>query len=368
MGQSNKAICSHFHSMKQLFELDPIRIVFTGDSISYNRYDFDPISRTNGYDCYPGMQSWSFLLRDLFIQNGTGYVNGDTLAAKHSTVVGEGIIRCGFNKAYVFPQYGRVLGFTTKASSDKLIVKYRTGAKSKIVLYMLSNPLSTACRFDIYVNGKHALTVENSGENKLHQGFEPFIIELEGEPKKENSLRFENIIPYAENKASEIFLIGVSQDTVHAHMSGQGSTTCKWLDDYCQERVTSYEPDLVFMTLAANDVVLSNPEEFEYALRSVIHKVRSVKPKCEFVFVMTPPSERDTPYIRYDSWIYGKSPEVASFYQKADIVAQETNALLIDPFAVFSGIPVNKWRFDNIHFSQYGNKILADSLWNLLSL
>ncbi|HBN83308.1 MAG TPA: hypothetical protein DDZ89_05635, partial [Clostridiales bacterium] len=265
--------------IRQLFIKDPATILFTGDSVSYNRFDFDPVPRTNGYDCYPGMQSWSFLLRDLFIQNTKGYLHGDIIAAKHSEIEGDGAIYCGYKKAYVFPQYGRVLGFTAKSPDDKLIVKYKADSHGKIALYMLSNPLKTSCRFDLHVNGKHSLSVSNSGENKLYQGFEPFIVELAGPPNQENKISFENIIPDTQDQSlSEIFLVGISSETVHVHMTGQGSTTCKWLDDNCEERILRYKPDLVFISLAGNDIILSDPETFERALRSVIQKGRSINP------------------------------------------------------------------------------------------
>ena len=43
---------------------DGARIVVTGDSLSYNRYDYDPVHRLNAFDCFPDMGSWPFRLRD----------------------------------------------------------------------------------------------------------------------------------------------------------------------------------------------------------------------------------------------------------------------------------------------------------------
>jgi hypothetical protein len=143
MNQNEEAM----KSIRSLRGLDPFTVVFSGDSIAYNRYDFDPVPRTNGYDCFPGMLSWSFLLRDMFVNSSKGYVHGDILAAKHIVNRGEGSVRCGYKRSYVFPQYGRVLWYTAKSAKDKLTVGYNPASAEKIVLYMLSNPLKTSCFF-----------------------------------------------------------------------------------------------------------------------------------------------------------------------------------------------------------------------------
>jgi hypothetical protein len=363
MNQNEEAM----KSIRSLRGLDPFTVVFSGDSIAYNRYDFDPVPRTNGYDCFPGMLSWSFLLRDMFVNSSKGYVHGDILAAKHIVNRGEGSVRCGYKRSYVFPQYGRVLWYTAKSAKDKLTVGYNPASAEKIVLYMLSNPLKTSCRFDVRVNGEYALTVGNSGENRCHQGFEPFSVELKAVKNQENTISFENFVPDTHDQSvSEIFLVGISTETVYVHMTGQGSTTCKWLDDNCEERLLRYAPDLVYLSLAGNDIILSDPETFEKSLRSVIRRVRGIKPHCGFVLLPLPPVEHDSDYIEYDGWIYHKSPVTTSYYDKVNKVAEDMNACVVDTYALFSGMPVNLWRYDNIHFNQYGNMLLYKHLKGML--
>ena len=67
------------NEMSQLFQKDGFTSVITGDSISYNRYDFISTGVTNGYECYSGMQSWPFLLRDAIHRNDVYFKHGDVL-------------------------------------------------------------------------------------------------------------------------------------------------------------------------------------------------------------------------------------------------------------------------------------------------
>ena len=55
------------------------KLLITGDSLSYNRYDYDETPRTNGWDCHIGMQSWSFKLRNSFITSAAGFKYGNEL-------------------------------------------------------------------------------------------------------------------------------------------------------------------------------------------------------------------------------------------------------------------------------------------------
>ena len=368
MFKAKDEICRNYHSIRHVLDNDNLRVLFTGASLSYNRYDFDPQARLNAYDCYPGMQSWSFLLRDRLIEKRYGYLFGDDIAAKYSTTYDTGMIRCGYKNAYVLPQYGKVLVFSGKTATDKLTVGYNTGDKDRIILYMLTNPSSDNGTFKIYLNGKYERTVNFSGVGKKYQGFEPFIVELKAESNKENIICFTDFTFATETSKFEIYLIGIAQEAAYINMSGQGSTTCKWLYDNMQERILDYQPDLLFITLMGNDRLRSDPDEFGDSLKGILHNVFAHRPNCEIVLILVPPSERDDEYINYNGWIYNESPETLRFHQKAKSIADDFNVMLINPYRLFSGIPVNRWRFDNIHMTQYGNELLANYLCELLQI
>jgi hypothetical protein len=126
-------------------------IVITGDSLSFNRYDFDATFRTNAYDCMPGMQSWSFMLRDAIHRNDPYFTSAeDTIWGLTSATATFG----NFSSYYgLFNNRGIDLNVKNNTDEFRIYVKQKSD-NNNVVLYMQKLPNNNTCKFDIYVDGK----------------------------------------------------------------------------------------------------------------------------------------------------------------------------------------------------------------------
>lgn len=232
----------------QLLSKDGINIVITGDSLAYNRYDFDAEPRTNSYDCYPGMPSWSFMIRDAIHQNDKWYTFGDELEYKGRTWVkgnayelankaselSDNISRLSNAVKYSCLNHGKTATLFVENPEQicSFVYKHSNKITNKAVLYMQKRPDRFACNFDIYVDGKLALSrVCTDGKGSRFQGWEPFEIEIpvpgDGKP---HEISFQNI----RNSLCNIQNIDNNQSTQSCR---EQNNSCEVQINNCEEQI-----------------------------------------------------------------------------------------------------------------------------------
>ncbi len=64
---------------REIWEKQGAQILISGDSLSYNRYSYDPDARGEACQCGAGMGSWSFALRDRLMTLDPAFVYGDEI-------------------------------------------------------------------------------------------------------------------------------------------------------------------------------------------------------------------------------------------------------------------------------------------------
>lgn len=331
------------------------KLLITGDSLSYNRYDYDETPRTNGWDCFIGMQSWSFKLRNSFITSAVGFKYGNDLeiSGKAIETANENNLIFGKKVSVCEPIDGKI---EFKANSD-------TGS---VVLYLQKSP-SNYCRFDISVDGKTVKTgVDTYGGDYIHQGYDLIVIELPCDKREEHIIVFENF-EHIEENTPYVIIAGVSAEARFANITGQGSRTSKFLLYHFENRIATYKPDIMVLICGANDVLYFSPEKYGENLDRLISKTKQVSPGCKFVTVTIPPSKWISEIIQGEKYTSQEQFDalLAKYTAAMGEISEKHGAICVKTEEVFDGISSDIWRFDNIHMSKKGNDMLFEKLVSL---
>ena len=335
-------------------------LLITGDSLSYNRYGYDETPRIDAMDCHIGMNSWSFRIRKAFIASAKGFKFGSEINFKEKCVsgLGEGTVIddaiFGEKVATIFPENGEV---NFEAESD-------TG---KIVLYFQCRR-SNYCRFNVYVDGVlSAECVDTYSKSKVHFGFGLETVELEcDKTKKVHRIK---ICDFAHTELEPyVTLAGVSCEPRYAYVTGQGGRTAKFILYHFEDRVLKYSPDMVILTLGANDIVYCSEKEYETNMREIFSKIKENFPDCVIYTLTIPPSEKVLDEMRGIQIKTQKDLDdiICKYNGVLLSVSKEFGAECIDTQKIFEGISPKEWRFDNIHFSNKGNDLVFDKVCSII--
>ncbi len=329
------------------------RILITGDSLSYNRYDYDDTPRLNAWDCYIGMQSWSFRLRNYFITSAPGFCYGDEIEFDTKTtkeiesdnaIFGERVVTA-------IPENGEI---RFKVQSDS----------GKVALYLQAHP-EQYCRFNIYADGiKVAENIDTFGSPYSFMGYSLITFEFACDKDKTyHDIVFSDFEKC--EKSPMVTIAGASTQAVYADLSGQGSRTCEFLLYHFEERIAKYSPELLILIFGGNDFLFFNKDEYRENLDKLFGKVKTRFPECRILTLTTPPgkpSERfgdcktDEEFnIRYTDNFNSVMKEITGKY----------NGKCIDTKEIFKSTPKSVWRYDNIHMTREGNNILYDYMKHL---
>lgn len=356
---------SHYEEIKKLLVKHGTQVVITGDSLSYNRYDFDPEPRTNAYDCLPGIESWSFLLRDAIHRHDPWFQHGDEfqLICRDARTM----IQISQLPAYVFPYQNRAISAVVENGEEELSFLLAAGnddrpAMEQAVLYLGSVPHGHGAQFDIYADGQYQTTVDNGGAGKKFQGYEPFTVVLPLAATQDvHRIVLKNWRPSPSLETTEssgpyvCHLLASGSCRVDVHLTGQGSRTADWLLENLTDRVTFCHPNVVVLIVGANDRVYRTTEQFEQDLNRLIAEIRAASPDVQLLFLSPPYAGDDGSGEAYDR-----------YHQILQEVTQQQKCLFMDLVAFFAKVPIAEWRYDDVHFTKYGNRLLADALIKLL--
>jgi len=335
-------------------------ILITGDSISYNRYSFDDTPRTNAYDCGAGMPSWSFRLRDYLYTLDKQFLYGDEIEFPCKWVA-------GIDNDSEVPNTAMFGGrIKTLYPSDD--VTFSVNIKGdKIVLY-LQQRLDAACVFDIEVDGALAAqNVSTQGSADYFAGYALMQVALPCSIEKtEHIISFINI----RGDAFKITVAGVGSREMQINLTGKGSMTTTFFLDNFEERIGRYCPDLLIITLGANDRIFDAPAVLRGHLSELFAKVFEVSPECKILFLIPPASHHpDFPIKDFPGYTSLDTIEV--YDRVTQEICDEDGKGQIETLSIrklFEGLKVEDWRFDNIHLNKYGNNALFDAIINKLNL
>lgn len=335
---------------------DGTRIVITGDSLSYNRYDFETEARLNAYDCLPGIRSWSFLLRDAIHRNDRWFQHGDEVSFSHKKSTSR--FSLGNRSDYLFPFENRVLTGRIRERDEGLVIRYfHHNETNKAVLHFGRVPGTHSARFDIHVDGTYIRTVDNNGTGRHYQGLEPFCVELPalaGERHEILLANWQSSEGEPLTDACTMHLLGIGSKYTPIYLTGQGGRTASWIRDNLHSRVTFCRPHLVILIIGANDRISRTVEQFARDLRAIVAEIRLVVPDARILLLSPPPSSMTSTEREYDTCM--------------EDIALASGCYYLDLYALFAPLPVEKWRFDDVHLNRCGNKLLFEAVSQLFGL
>ena len=345
-------------------------VVITGDSLSYNHQDFDAVARQNAEDCFPGMNSWSFVIRDAIIRS-SGFVHADEIQYLMST----GVSKLGQigSAQFINPFNGRLNVFRATAQTDSLKFYYKhSGPQNKAYMWFLKNPLDTGCSFEVKVNGASQVPVWNTGGTTIsdpYQGYELHLLEI---PNVPNSGIWSTIeltdfigtasVPDPTNR--DVYFMGIGSNAVNIKQTGRGGQSSQWIVDNLAEKVTDFTPDLTIITIGANDPWAGNPQGLQTVsdyidnLNTIFDGIEAANSNARILLISPP--------LTNESIILNST--MIKYIKAAREVAYKRGTGFIDVNELFSNAPTELYRFDSIHYSKQGNSMLANRVADIIGL
>jgi hypothetical protein len=343
------------------------KVVITGDSLSYNYQDFDSTVRSSAESCYPGMNSWPFLVRDAIIRNDKFFVHGDEVPYQISETVST---LGAYASQFVLPFNGKSQCFRASSPMATVDLFYsHFGPESKCYLWLIRNPNNTACSFDVYVDG--VLTIEgwdNKDIKGKYQGLELYALEVPNiSVGVEHKITLTNFIgtasaPHA--SVRDVFLCGISSCYNSVSLTGVGSQSSKYLVDNLNAMVTSKSPDLAIIVIGANDPWAGNPQglqtvsQYGSNLDTIISGIWASKASTRILLISPP----------YTSGAVISNSVMQQYIDKAEEVSLSRGISFLNMAEFFAPIPTSVYRFDSIHLTKAGNELLCREILNRLGL
>ncbi|QWF33766.1 phage tail protein [Pseudoalteromonas sp. SiA1] len=348
------------------------QVVITGDSLSYNYQDFDDVPRNNAVDCYPGMNSWSFMLRDLMMRSDPSFeLIEDMVDIGNLTIKGESST-LKFNQApqsQMFPFNGRVATFRGNINDDispeiRMEVQ-NTGDSDYVYILQLMAPtvsnLNANCKLSV-----DGVIVYNSLTNKSigqkFRGFEIRQIEVpipnDGALHEVRLHEFSQASEEPEQNGNILYnLIGCTSKRTNVELSGTGGYTSSQLLSQWANKVTNYNPDLVICIVGANDAYKNtNIDVFKENIREMSRLAKVSNDGCQILWLSTPYSNEEL-----------VTNVVAQKYVNAlREVAISIEDSFINIVEFFKDVPPELYRFDNIHWNKAGNQMLSQYIASVL--
>ncbi len=314
------------------------KMLIIGDSLSYNCYDYDPAGHWNSYDCHPDMGSWSFCLRDALIKSARGFVFGAELAASQAdfshTVFGDKAL-CGLN--------GVQLSY--RQSTDTL------------TLYLQKHPEGGKYRVEID-GGFSALEIDFKGEESAYHARAIFHVTLPADPALDtHTVSFVGEGPFT--------LLGVSCEQRETNISGRGSQTVRFFVENFDEWVGKFEFDTLISVLGANDIKHTPLAVFESDYAQLIERARGVSKDAEIILIL-PPDMSDPDDLDSDRKTYCSKKTATPYMDILRRLADKYRLRIVDTWALFENIPIPEWRFDDVHFNKFGNRLLFEKIWEII--
>ncbi len=349
---------------KKLLQQQNLTVVITGDSLSFNRYGYNTHTWGDAHECGAGMPSWSFKLRDQLYKSDPQFIsasqikfNCPTFSHLIPTTTHEPYTAL-FNDDVQSALPIKKMEFTLPLQGDQ------------IVLY-LQQRLDSPCKFDIAVDGKVVLTgVDTGGNPHHHVGYAPMLLRLPCDPHlAKHKITFINI----SGSSPVITIAGAGVAYKNVVLTGRGSMCTDFFIENFEERIGRYKPDLLLLTLGANDRGHHSKHQFAAHLKQLLTLIFNRVPHCRLLFLL-PTSAHDPKDPESDALPYcslAKAEEYNALTEQIchDFTAQ-TDAKIetMRISSLFDDHDVDVWRFDNVHLNPYGNDILHNAVAERLGL
>lgn len=334
-----------------------ISVVVTGDSLSFNAFQFDStaplLPADYAYKNPYGLASWGHMIRDTLYASGKRFLLSDSLSFK----VSEGVTTYkNVNGPYSAPFNGRLRTFMVPNKDCSITIEGVGGNKAgtaRLMFFTGASDFANIAQFDIYSDGVYRRSVNLKGDDGFYRG--RYQLNIDGIPVSAGgSVVLKNIVPVGGGATpAAVQFIGSSLSASSIYMTGHGGWTSRQVLEDFDNMVGQYKPDLVFYQIGANDMALSVPlDTFKVNIESFIQQVRALKPNSKIVIVSATPS------------LYhpDESEFVNGYLNVIRQVVEQCNCQFIDLYKLLSNEKPKKWRYDDVHATMMGGKMIFDEV------
>lgn len=352
------------------------KLVITGDSLSFNQYDYGGVSGVDGQKQPGVVTNWANLVRDTMLLNQPGFIPASDLFLRSSaggtTVAESDVKRVGNNSGgATYSQGARSVNklSATMADAEVLIFDfvpryYGVGGKAQgLVMYYHDEKNGVGGSYNIEAftdaglsigtatidttgsnNGQHLRSVEitaDVGGSNFHKALRVEITKVSGD--------------------GDLNIVGVSPQNFEFENTGVGSTTSQWLVDNRQSILIDESPDIAIVVIGANDKGSDFSPATTYAnVKQTVEDLRSAKQDVQIVLIGPPPRNNALAGDDY------QDPTGAADHHMYRValqrVASNLNCGYLDTVSVFFNEDPDYYHFDNIHYSRDGNQVLFEAL------
>jgi len=340
-----------------------LKLVVTGDSLSYNRYDYDPAGRATAEAGKYGYKSWAYLIRDAFLRNLPGWCGvGDMLIGSESTA--DLKYEAGSFAEYYLPLDGRRIGGGFDVDETLILYVPPTApadpsrSTGPLYLYIMTAPTANAGTFTATVY--NAVTGAQVGDpvsfsSESGGAYLDYALKAVSLGTAIATFTPIKIVIELDTQAgvgpTNLTVLGTASTEVTWKHTGQGSTTTDWLATNVATLVTDHTPDIVLICTGANDIGGGLTEAQTYAnVLATVDAIRTANVYTEIVLISPPPTSS-----RADSVALTRVRAIRR-------VAAERDCGYIDLFSVFRRTDPAYWRYDNIHMTKEGNQMAFEAI------
>lgn len=346
-------------------------ILITGDSIAYNRYGYDLEARENAYNCGVGMPSWSFALRDRIYKSDKQFILGADIRFSCETVA-------GIDNESAVPHTAMFAGKIQTLLPNESVTFSVPIQGNQIVLY-LQKRLDAPCVFDIEIDGETVITdVSTEGKTDEFAGYGLLVLCLPcNASRKTHTIEFLHI----RGESPKITVAGVGAVYKNIVLNGKGGECVSYFIEHFEQRIGQYAPDLLILTLGANDRAQIAPDRLRRDLVQLFSLIGDRFPSCKVLFLLPPSShcedDPDRDAVPYTSLltaeVYNRTIEqvCARFGKEADYGMENKLLYAIETMRIadlFDDAAVSVWRYDNVHLNPYGNERLLQAVSERLGI
>lgn len=337
-----------------------MKILITGDSLSYNRYSYDPDPRGEACQCGAGMGSWSFALRDRLMTSDPAFVFGDEIKFDCDGVLGLD------NRSDV--PFTAMLGGKIRTLYPKKNVSFSVKESGECIVIYFQKRIDEGCVFDISIDGRVvAENVDTSGDLSRFAGYEPMSVCLPCDANVEL-----HRICFSIRSGEKLTVVGVGSMRHEVILNGVGGKDTQYFINNFEERIGQYKADIVLLSLGANDRIRVAPAVMRRDLTQLLSKIFEITPKSRVMIIAPPasnlidsPNEDRMPYVSLETCrIYDR----AASFAVSDMQKLGFNADIMYARDVFDGVPVADWRADDIHMTRAGNDLLLKAVFECMGL
>lgn len=351
------------------------RILITGSSLSFNRYDYDPENRgeRDVFSYGAGLPSWSFSLRDRLFQSDPNFIFGDALEFDCDTVP-------GIENDSPVP-FTAMFGGRIQTLHPSGAVTFSVPIESEQLVLYLQRRIDAPCVFDICVDGELVQKdVDTQGDASDFAGYSLMLVRVPCQiGRKEHTVTFSNI----RGEAPKITVAGVGSRLIHIALSGRGGQCIRFFVENFEQRIAKYAPDLILITLTGNDRIKIAPEVVRQDLIALFSMIFGRFPACKVLFLL-PTSSHDPADPDRDVTPYTSKLTAEAYNRSAEKVCKRLGKPGYDGFglssdreydievmrisSLFDDADLPTWRFDNIHLTKHGNQVLLNALWEKIGV